>query len=116
MVGCTRCGSRAAPQRCPGRTIALYLAGFGHPHINGRRLAFSLADIGYAPYIIRLDELQLWCWMDRRPGICRLYDQLKARDSFTLGYLDWRNDSYIDLMRETGADAWPRIERIVAAG
>ncbi len=78
--------------------------------------SFSLADIAYAPYIIRLDELQLWRWMDRRPGIRHLYDQLKDRVSFTLGYLDWRNDAYCDLMRETGAEAWPRIEKIVAEG
>jgi len=78
--------------------------------------SFSLADIGYAPYIIRLDELQLWSWMDRRPGICRLYDQIRERDSYTLGYADWKNDAYVDLMRETGAEAWPRVQRIVAEG
>jgi glutathione S-transferase len=78
--------------------------------------SFSLADVAYAPYIVRFDELNLWRWMDARPGVCRLYDQLKARDSFQRGYMDWRNDDYYDLMRETGKEAWPRIERIVAEG
>ena len=78
--------------------------------------SFSLADIAYAPYIIRLDELQLWHWMDARPGICRLYDQIRDRVSYTLGYLDWQNEAYVDLMRETGAEAWPRVRHIVAEG
>lgn len=78
--------------------------------------SFSLADVAYAPYLIRLDELQLWGWMDRRPGIGRLYDQLRDRDSYGAGYVDWRNEDYVALMRETGAEAWQRVKRIVEAG
>lgn len=78
--------------------------------------SFSLADIAYAPYLIRLDELQLWGWMDARPGISRLYDQIKARDSYAAGYGDWRNEDYVALMAQTGAEAWPRIRHIIAEG
>jgi len=30
--------------------------------------------------------------------------------------VDWKNDARTDLMRETGAEAWPRVRQIVAAG
>jgi glutathione S-transferase len=77
---------------------------------------YSLADIAYTPYLIRLDELQLWRWMDRRPHIAGWYERIRARDSFAPAYTDWKNDAYVDLMRETGADAWPRVSEILAAG
>jgi glutathione S-transferase len=77
--------------------------------------SYSLAEIGYTPYLIRLDELQLWSWMDDKPHVTELYERIKARANFQPGYLDWRNDAYCALMAEKGAEAWPRIKDIVTA-
>ena len=77
--------------------------------------SYSLAEIGYTPYIIRLDELSLWGWMDRRPHIVDWYERIKARPNFQPGYVDWRNDDYVALMTEKGAEAWPRIRQMIAA-
>lgn len=74
---------------------------------------YSLAEIGYTPYLIRLDELNLWRWMDHRPRITGLYERLKARPNFGPGYLDWRNQAYCELMAEKGAEAWPQIAAIL---
>ncbi len=76
--------------------------------------SYSLAEIGYTPYLIRLDELQLWSWMDKRPRITELYERIKARPNFKAGYLDWKNQAYCDLMAEKGAEAWPKIRQILA--
>ena len=40
------------------------------PWLAGKE--FSLADIGYAPYITRLDHLQLQFLWDKRPAYSRL--------------------------------------------
>lgn len=77
--------------------------------------SYSLADIAYTPYLIRLDELQLWSWMDKRPHITGWYGRIKARDNFGPGYTDWKNQAYVDLMAEKGADAWPKIQEILRA-
>ena len=78
--------------------------------------SYSLAEIGYTPYLIRLDELRLWSWMDDRPHITDLYGRLKARANFRAGYLDWKNQAYVDLMAEKGAEAWPKIQEILRSG
>jgi glutathione S-transferase len=78
--------------------------------------SYSLAEIGYTPYLIRLDELRLWSWMDDKPHVTDLYERLKARPNFKPGYLDWKNQAYVDLMAEKGAEAWPRIREILRAG
>jgi glutathione S-transferase len=75
--------------------------------------SFSLAEIGYTPYLIRLDELLLWQWMDNRPHITELYERIKARPSYKAAYLDWRNDAFCALMAEKGPEAWPKIQEIL---
>jgi glutathione S-transferase len=77
--------------------------------------SYSLADVAYTPYIIRLDELRLWGLMDRRPRITDWYERVRTRDNFAVGYTDWCNDAYVSLMNEKGAEAWPRIREILAA-
>ena len=78
--------------------------------------SYSLAEIGYTPYLIRLDELRLWSWMDDKPHVTELYERLKSRANFKSGYLDWKNQAYVDLMAENGAEAWPRIQEILRGG
>lgn len=78
--------------------------------------SYSLAEVGYTPYLIRLDELRLWAWMDDKPHVTDLYERLKARPNFKPGYLDWKNQAYVDLMAEKGAETWPRIREILRAG
>lgn len=84
----------------------------GGPWLAGD--SYSLADAAYTPYVIRLDELNLWGLMDRRPHIAGWYERVKTRNSFAAGYTDWRNDAYVTLMREKGSEAWPRIRSLLA--
>jgi glutathione S-transferase len=75
---------------------------------------FSLADIGYAPYITRLDHLQLQFLWDNRPHIPAWYDRLRKRRSYIEALEKWFNPSYLPLMKEKGAEAQTRVRAIIA--
>jgi glutathione S-transferase len=76
---------------------------------------FSLADIGYAPYILRLQDLQLQFLWDKRPHIPAWFDQVGKRPGYKAAFDEWPNESYAALMREKGAEAQPRIKAILAS-
>jgi glutathione S-transferase len=84
------------------------------PWLAGKE--FSLADIGYAPYVTRLDHLQLQFLWDKRPHIPAWYDRLRERRSYTEALEKWFNVAYLPLMKEKGAEVQPRIKAIVAGG
>jgi glutathione S-transferase len=84
------------------------------PWLAGKE--FSLADIGYAPYVTRLDHLQLRFLWDKRPHIPAWYDRLRERRSYTEALEKWFNVNYLPLMNEKGAEVQPRIKAIVAGG
>jgi glutathione S-transferase len=83
---------------------------------GGRWLAgkeFSLADTGYAPYIIRLDHLQLEFLWDKRPHIAGWYERLMERRAYKEALDDWFNQAYLSLMKEKGAEAQARVKEIL---
>ena len=83
------------------------------PWLAGKE--FSLADIGYAPYITRLDHLQLQFLWDKRPHIPAWYDRLLERRGYKEGLEDWFNASYLSLMKEKGAEVQSQVRAIVAS-
>ncbi len=76
---------------------------------------FSLADVGYAPYITRLDHLQLQFLWDKRPHIPAWYDQLRERRAYTEALEKWFNPAYLPLMKEKGVEVQSRVRSIVGA-
>ena len=76
---------------------------------------FSLADIALAPYVTRLDHLGFAGMLDRRPHAAQWYERLRARPAYEQGLARWFNDSYLPLMAEKGAEAWPRVKALLAA-
>jgi len=82
------------------------------PWLAGK--AFSLADIGYAPYILRLQDLQLQFLWDERPHIPAWFEQVGKRPGYKAAFDEWPNESYATLMREKGAEALPRIKTILS--
>jgi glutathione S-transferase len=75
---------------------------------------FSLADIGYAPYITRLDHLQLEFLWDRRPHVPAWYERLLERRGYKEALENWFNPAYLPLMKEKGAEVQSRVKAIVA--
>ena len=76
---------------------------------------FSLADIGYAPYIVRLDHLQLQFLWDKRPHVPAWYDRLMEHRAYKEALEDWFNASYLSLMKEKGAEVQSRIKDIIGS-
>lgn len=76
--------------------------------------AYSLADVAYTPYATRLEHLQLHGMWDRRPRFDDWFERLKERPSYGSAITEWLNDAYLPLMREKGAEAWPRVKQIIA--
>jgi len=76
---------------------------------------FSLADVAYTPYAVRLDHLQLQGMWDDRPHYADWYRRLTQRPSFKIAITDWINPGYLEIMEPEGQKAWPRIRQILAA-
>ena len=77
--------------------------------------AFSLADIDVSPYIWRLHTLQLdGMWADR-PGVQDWSARMWSRSSWKQGVIERHVDNWLDAMQTHGAEAWPRVEAIIAA-
>jgi glutathione S-transferase len=90
------------------------LAAHGRPWLVGD--AFTLADIGNAPYVTRLDHLTFLPQMlARRPLTAAWYERLKARPGYQEGLAKWFNAKYLPLMAEKGTEAWPRVKALIAA-
>jgi glutathione S-transferase len=83
------------------------------PWLAGKQ--FSLADIGYAPYALRLEHLKLQFLWDNRPHIQPWFERLQERRAFKAAFDDWPNDSYTKLMKDKGAEVQSRIKAIVAS-
>jgi glutathione S-transferase len=74
---------------------------------------FSLADIGYAPYIRRLKDLQLEFSWDKRPHVPEWFERVTKRPGYQQAFEDWPNEAYASLMKEKGAEAESRIRAIL---
>jgi len=84
-----------------------------HQWIGGDTL--SLADIAYAPYVTRLEHLQMErLWKDRH-GVSEWYQRLKNTEGYNAGLAKWFNPSYVSLMQEMGTKALPRVAEILDA-
>jgi glutathione S-transferase len=77
---------------------------------------YSLADISYAPYVARLEHLKLTPLIEERSALADWFRRINARESYQTGVIDWVPDHERELMAAKGAEAWPRIDEIRAAG
>jgi glutathione S-transferase len=75
---------------------------------------FSLADIAYAPYLTRLNHLQLSAMWAHRPQLAAWYGRVCERAGYREGLARWFNPKYLALMEEKGRQDWPFIERVLA--
>ena len=75
---------------------------------------FSLADIGLAPYVNRLDMLSMsGMWEGRLPGVERWFDAIKARPRFKEAFLDWCPEAITNDLKHFGEQSWPEVKAIV---
>lgn len=77
---------------------------------------FSLADIAYAPYLTRLEHLQLHFMWRKRPRLADWFERIKSRAGYKTGIGEWFNPSYLPLMEEKGKETGARIQAILKLG
>ena len=101
-----RCASMTV---CSGRMEAALAE--GGPWLAGA--AYSLADSGLTPYLVRLDHLNLsWMW-DRRPALAAWHEAVQVRPNFA-GLADYVEPSYREIMDAHAAELRPKVEAALA--
>lgn len=75
--------------------------------------ALSLADLGYLPYLIRLEHLNLGSWWDDKPRVSAWLAKMKSRPSYQTAIADWLSEPALDIMQAEGSKAWPIIRKIL---
>ena len=77
---------------------------------------YSLADIGMAPYVNRLDMLGMSeMWVGRRPRLTDWFERIKSRPSFKPALLDMCPPDLTDDLKTFGTQSWPDVKRLLAA-
>jgi len=76
----------------------------------------SLADIAFAPYLTRLNCLQLdWLW-EARPSVSDWFDRIRARPSYEEAVAAWlKPQAAIDAMRSNGLTVREILRGMLAA-
>lgn len=77
--------------------------------------SFSLADIGYIPYLTRFRHLHLLGMLDKRPRLSAWLERVEARRSYDAAIKRWENAEKLALLNRTGAEAWPQVEAVIAS-
>jgi glutathione S-transferase len=73
----------------------------------------SIADCAYAPYLTRLDHLQMQPMWAHRPHLADWYARVRARPGYQEALARWFNPKYLTLMEEKGKQEWPKIAAIL---
>ena len=73
----------------------------------------SLADLDVAPYVHRLESLQLTNMWASYPHVGDWYERMTSRDSWEKAIRQQHIDKWVALMSSTGPDAWPEVETIL---
>lgn len=74
----------------------------------------TLADLDVAPYVHRLECLQLSQMWSGRPHIADWYARIKARPSWGDAIVARHIDKWLGLMEMGGKESWGHVEKILA--
>lgn len=77
--------------------------------------SFSLADVAYTPYMIRLEHLGLGDMVRSRPRVAAWRERLFARPSFKTAVADWFNPGTLAVFEAQRESAREKAARILGA-
>jgi glutathione S-transferase len=77
--------------------------------------SFSLADIAYAPYMIRFEQIGFADAIAARPRVADWARRLFDRPSYKVGVEQWLNPGALAIFAEQRRSASERIGRLLAA-
>lgn len=75
--------------------------------------SYSLADIAYTPYMLRLEHLGFGDLFADRPNVVEWKERLFARPGFLAGVVDWLNPAVVEIFERERPEARRRILDIV---
>ena len=75
---------------------------------------YTLADVAFTPYLVRLDHLNILGMVAQRPRVAAWYRRCQARPSFAEAIVKWENPKYLALMNKRGNEHWPQVQAIMA--
>ena len=79
--------------------------------------AYSLADTGATPYLMRLEMLKMsGLWEENRPRVSDWLARIKARPSFQPALFEYLPADLLEDMNTNGAKAWPEVQAILKEG
>ncbi len=73
---------------------------------------YSLADIGYSPYMIRLEHLGLGERIAARPLVAAWTHRLYATAAYKAGVQDWLNPAYLEIFARERDAAQARVRQL----
>ncbi len=82
-----------------------------HEWLTGN--AYTLADVAFTPYVLRLEHLNILQILDRYPRVAAWYARCKQRPSFETALRKWENPDYLKLMHKGGEDHWGDMAAII---
>lgn len=76
---------------------------------------FSLADVGLAPYVNRLDMLSMsGLWANGRfPRVEAWFEKISSTVPFKTAFLEWCPEDLTNDLKTFGAQSWPEVRKIV---
>lgn len=75
--------------------------------------AYSLADVAFTPYIVRLEHLNILQVLDNYPRVSDWYARCRHRLSFDTAIRKWENPDYLKLMHKGGEEHWPEMAAMI---
>jgi glutathione S-transferase len=76
---------------------------------------YSLADVAFTPYILRLEHLNIFGMVVDRPKVADWYARCQTRPSFSEALRKWENPKYLSLMKQRGEQHWHQVRAMIAA-
>jgi len=73
----------------------------------------SLADLDAAPYVHRLESLQLTKMWEHYPNVTDWYNRIQSRPSWKQAITDKHLEKWVGLMNDTGKDAWSEVSKVL---
>jgi glutathione S-transferase len=75
---------------------------------------YTLADVAFTPYLLRLEHLSLLGMTEARPHVADWYRRCQQRPSFTEALRKWENPKYLSVMKARGEQHWPQVQAVMS--
>ena len=82
-------------------------------HLAGA--SYSLADLAWTPYFVRLEQLTFDRLMEGYPNIAKWFAMVKARPCYREAIDGWSSKAHVDNNLKHGAEAWERVKELFDA-